>query len=40
MRRWIEKNWEHGKEFLIVFIDYKKEFDSVKKEEIAKVWKK
>jgi hypothetical protein len=32
----IKKNWEYGKEFLMVFTDYKKAFDSVKREEIWK----
>jgi hypothetical protein len=36
IRQLIQKNWEHGKEFLMVFVDYKKAFDSVKKEEISK----
>jgi hypothetical protein len=31
-----EKNWEYGKESLMVFINYKKAFDSVKREEIWK----
>jgi hypothetical protein len=32
----IEKNWEYGEEFLMVSIDYKKAFNSVKREEICK----
>jgi hypothetical protein len=31
-----EKNWEHGKELLLVFVDNKKAGDSVKREEIWK----
>jgi hypothetical protein len=31
-----EKNWEHGKHLLMVFIDCKQAFDSVRKEEIWK----
>jgi hypothetical protein len=30
------KNWEYGREFLMVFIDYKKAFDDVEREEIWK----
>jgi hypothetical protein len=36
----IEKNWEYGKEFLAVFVDYKQAFDSVKKKKFGKVWQK
>jgi hypothetical protein len=32
----IEKNREYGKELLMAFIDYKRAFDSVKREEIWK----
>jgi hypothetical protein len=31
IRQMIEKNWEYGKDFLMVFIDCKKAFDSVKR---------
>jgi hypothetical protein len=34
MRQLIDNNCEHRKEFLMVFIDYKKAFDSVKREEM------
>jgi hypothetical protein len=36
IRQLIEKNWEYGKEFLMLFSNYKKAFDSVKREEIRK----
>jgi hypothetical protein len=36
MRQVTEKNCKYGEEFLMVFIDYKKAFNSVKKEEIRK----
>jgi hypothetical protein len=34
-----ERNWEYGKEFLMVFTDYKKAFDSAKRKELGKVQK-
>jgi hypothetical protein len=36
IRQLIEKNWEYGNEFLMLFIDYKKPSDSVKREKICK----
>jgi hypothetical protein len=36
MRELIEKNWEYGKEFPMVFTDYKESTDNVKREEIWK----
>jgi hypothetical protein len=36
LRQSTEKNWEYGKEFLMVIIHYKKAFDTVKREEIWK----
>jgi hypothetical protein len=35
----IEKNWEYGKEFLMVFIDYKKAFECGKEKKFVKVKK-
>jgi hypothetical protein len=32
IRQLTEKNWKYGKEFLMVFTDYKKESDGVKRE--------
>jgi hypothetical protein len=36
IRQLIEKNWEYGKEFTLVFIDCKKASESMKREEIWK----
>jgi hypothetical protein len=36
MKQLIEKNWEYGKEFLMSYINYKKAFNSVKREEITR----
>jgi hypothetical protein len=36
----IEKNWEYGKELLMVLTDYKKASESVKRDEIWKSWEK
>jgi hypothetical protein len=36
----IEKNWECGKKLLMVFMDYKKGFDGVKREEIWRSFEK
>jgi hypothetical protein len=33
IRQLTEKNWKYGKEFLMMFIDFKKGCDSMKREE-------